>query len=101
MHQTDSQMPSLFKIRRIGPSMKKQPFKFYIATLLSLALSLFPTIASAETSKLELPHSALEVDNGSFWMRRWVQKEKEYAGIDLKTVTNFDSALLMTFSGAD
>jgi YidC/Oxa1 family membrane protein insertase len=78
--------------------MKKNFLQFWIA---AFTLSLGGTLSHAQPNKIELPHSSLEVDNGSFWMRRWVQKDKEYTGIDLKTVTNFDSALLMTFSGAD
>lgn len=69
--------------------------KFF--SLLSV-LVLF-TSAHAEVERLALPHSTVSLDDNSFWIRKWEQND--FKGIDLKTVTNFDSALLMTFSGAD
>lgn len=76
--------------------MKKQILTLCFATIMCL-----PVIAAAETTKIDLNHSSVEIDNGAFWIRRWAQKDSAFAGIDLKTISNFDSALLMTFSGAD
>jgi YidC/Oxa1 family membrane protein insertase len=67
------------------------------AGLLMVGLSSPPVLAN----ELSLKTSKAEIDSGAFWVRKWVQTDKAYAGIDLKTVTNFDSGLLMTFSGAD
>ena len=66
--------------------------------LLIAALFCFGT-AHADINKLMLPNSELSIDDGSFWVRRWTMNEP--SGIDLKTITSFDSGLLMTFSGAD
>ena len=46
-----------------------------------------------------LPHSSVDIDSGSFWFRKWTMSEPKE--IDLKTITGYDSGLLMTFSGAD
>ena len=64
-----------------------------------LASLIFLTSAHAEVNQLMLPHSTLSLDDNAFWIRKWEQND--FKGIDLKTVTNFDSGLLMTFSGAD
>ena len=48
---------------------------------------------------MQLPHSELALGDGAFWLRKWDLKNP--SGISLKSITNFDSALLMTFSGAD
>ena len=56
-------------------------------------------VASTSKYSVALPHSAVEIDNGSFWIRKWSMNEP--TGIDLKSITNFDSGLLMTFSGGD
>jgi YidC/Oxa1 family membrane protein insertase len=55
--------------------------------------------APAKENSLMLPHSELKLDTGSFWIRQW--NLNQYKGVDLKTITNYDSGLLMTFSGAD
>jgi len=65
---------------------------------LVLVIGLFSTTTFAET--VNLASSSMDVDSGSFWFRKWAlsdQKDK----VDLKTVTGFESALLLTFSGAD
>ncbi len=64
-----------------------------------LASFILLTSAQAEVNQLMLPHSTLSLDDNAFWIRKWEQND--FKGIDLKTVTNFDSGLLMTFSGSD
>jgi YidC/Oxa1 family membrane protein insertase len=71
--------------------------------LLSVTLLLGAIGAHAETpaktDTLMLANSELKLDSGAFWFRQWSLNQPK--GIDLKTITNYDSALLMTFSGAD
>jgi YidC/Oxa1 family membrane protein insertase len=55
--------------------------------------------ARADVNTLMLPSSQLSIDDGAFWIRKWAMKEP--SGIELKTITSFDSSLLMTFSGSD
>lgn len=60
------------------------------------------TLAQAPSVKentLELQHSELKLDHGPFWMRQWSMNAPQ--GVTLKTITNYDSGLLMTFSGAE
>ena len=57
------------------------------------------THAGGLTETLVLPKAELQLDSAPFWVRQWSLNEVK--GISLKTVTNYDSALLMTFSGAD
>ncbi len=71
--------------------------KIKIWTLISAFF--IATSAQANIDKLMLPQSSLSLDDGAFWIRKW--ELNEYPGVDLKTITNFDSSLLMTFSGAD
>lgn len=72
--------------------MKKQILSVVLATCLGF-------VSVAQGASLPLVGTRLEVDNGAFWIRKWTQNTHQ--GIDLRTVTNYDSALLMTFSGAD
>jgi len=58
----------------------------------------FGISASAETT-ISLPHSNLSLDQGAFWFRQW--DLKDHKGVSLSTIMNYDSALSMTFSGAD
>ncbi len=77
-------------------------FILFAATMFSLFTSQ-PSRATdaiaADSSHLLLPHSELKIDSGPFWIREWSLNEPK--GVTLKTVTSFDSDLLMTFSGAD
>lgn len=74
----------------------------FLVNLVLCVLMIAPLVAAAdEPTVLELKSSAAQVDSGAYWIRKWSQTEKAYSGIELKTVTNFDSGLLMTFSGAD
>lgn len=63
--------------------------------------SSLPAIAPAApgTNALQLPHSEVALDDGAFWVRKWELNTPQ--GLSLKSITNFDSALLMTFSGSD
>ena len=63
-----------------------------------LVFSLFSPASFAET--VNLPHSTVDVDSGSFWFRKWTMTDQNEA-VDLKTITGFESGLLLTFSGAD
>jgi len=74
-----------------------------------LLLLLFLFTAPAESNATEEPlavtatnaaaHSSVAIDSGAFWFRKWsLEKPKN---IDLKKITSFDSAFLLTFSGAD
>ena len=58
-----------------------------------------PQIAPQSVQTLMLSHSELQLDSGSFWIRKWSRNDLK--DISLKSITNFDSGLLMTFSGAD
>ncbi len=71
--------------------------KFII--LLALTFLFGSLNAVADSGKLMLPNSEVSLDDGSFWIRKWSLNKP--SGTDLKNVTNFDSGLLMTFSGAD
>jgi YidC/Oxa1 family membrane protein insertase len=67
---------------------------------LAVLIALFSvSISHADVNTLMLPASKLSIDDGAFWLRKWELNEPK--GIELKTITSFDSALLMTFSGAD
>src|ERR1035437_2775264 len=65
---------------------------------LALMIGLFSSASFAET--VSLPSSSVDVDAGSFWFRQWAMNDQKDK-VDLKTVTGFESALLLTFSGAD
>jgi YidC/Oxa1 family membrane protein insertase len=56
-------------------------------------------ISAPLINRLELPHSALDLDNSAFWLRKWELNQP--AGVSLSTITGYDSGLLMTFSGSD
>ena len=60
-----------------------------------------PTVVTpkSDTESLMLPHSEIQLDSGAFWIRQW--NKNQPTGISLRTITNYDSGLLMTFSGAD
>jgi YidC/Oxa1 family membrane protein insertase len=59
-----------------------------------------PATTNAETlSKLELPHSEVQLGEGAFWIHKWTSTQ--YPDADLKKITSFDQGLLMTFSGSD
>jgi YidC/Oxa1 family membrane protein insertase len=64
----------------------------------SLLILLLSSVGFAET--VSLPSSTLEVDGGSFWFKKWSMNEQKEK-IDLKTITGYESSLLLTFSGAD
>jgi YidC/Oxa1 family membrane protein insertase len=87
--------------------MKSKLMLNVVAKAVVIALLILPTVGktefahAAEAAELNLKTSKLELDSGAFWLRKWTQTEKSYQSIDLKTVTNYDSGLLMTFSGAD
>ena len=68
--------------------------------ILSLLFSagLLSSVSFADT--ISLPTSSLDVDSGSFWFRKWAMNDQKDK-VDLKTVTGFESGLLLTFSGAD
>lgn len=73
--------------------MKKSMIK--IALVLSL-LSINSTFAET----VSLPSSTMEVDSGAFWFRKWSMNDQKDKA-DLKTITGYESSLLLTFSGAD
>ncbi len=50
-----------------------------------------------QMNELILSHSSLQLDEGAFWIRKWNLTQVE--GVSIKTVTNSDSNLLLTFSG--
>lgn len=54
-------------------------------------------IPAAKTATL--PHSRLLLNDGAFWVHQWIMNQP--TGISLSTISSFDSALLMTFSGGD
>jgi YidC/Oxa1 family membrane protein insertase len=58
-----------------------------------------PSGAGENAFQLHLASSDLTLDRGAFWLRQWTMNKPE--NVSLKTVTNYDSGLLMTFSGAD
>ena len=67
---------------------------------LFLSFFLFASTSFSQAiSKLELPHSEVALDEGAFWFRKWELNQP--AGVSLRSITNFDSGLLMTFSGSD
>jgi YidC/Oxa1 family membrane protein insertase len=74
-------------------------FILSLFTLLLASASPFSFPAQADVQSLMLPHSEVQIDQGSFMFRKWALNDPK--DINLKTVTNYDSALLMTFSGAD
>ena len=65
---------------------------------LALVLGLFASTSFGET--VSLPHSAVEIDSGAFWIKNWSMSDQKDA-IDLESVTGFKQNLLLTFSGAD
>ena len=67
--------------------------------ILFVLASVFMFSGAFAQNTLKLPHSELALDDGAFWIRKWEMNQP--AGVSLKSITNFDSALLMTFSGAD
>ena len=60
-----------------------------------------PTLVTpkSESETLISSQGELQLDQGPFWIRQWHKTQP--AGVSLNTITNFDSSLLMTFSGAD
>jgi YidC/Oxa1 family membrane protein insertase len=65
---------------------------------LSFVFFLSSTFVSAET--ISLPSSTMDIDSGSFWLRKWsMNDQKDKAS--LETITGYEQALLLTFSGAD
>jgi YidC/Oxa1 family membrane protein insertase len=74
-----------------------------ITTLITAALTIFSVAQAADDlvmiNPLKLNSSKLEIDSGAFWFRKWEMNSPK--DINLKTLTSYDSAVLMTFSGAD
>ncbi len=64
----------------------------------TLLFSFFNPASFAEI--VNLPSSSLNVDSGSFWIRNWAMNDQK-ENVDLKTITGYESSLLLTFSGAD
>jgi YidC/Oxa1 family membrane protein insertase len=67
--------------------------------VLSLSVLASGAAGAAESAALKLPRSEAQITASPFWFGSW--KLKESRAIDLKTIANYDQALLLTFSGAD
>ena len=63
-----------------------------------LFISIFSSSAFAEI--VNLPSSSIDIDSGSFWIRNWTMNDQKDKA-NLKTITGYESSLLLTFSGAD
>lgn len=79
-------------------SMNSNIIRFVFSFLCVAAIN-GPDARAAEPLTLKLPRSEVQVGGSPFWFGSW--KLKESRSIDLKTIANYDQALLLTFSGAD
>jgi YidC/Oxa1 family membrane protein insertase len=77
----------------------------YLIFIAMLGFGFTPTAQAVETAPhvdsipVAVKNSKMVLDESPFWVHQWNLNEPK--GIDLKAITSFDSALLMTFSGAD